>query len=361
MKYKVLLGGDLHKKWKDISTILGYTKVCRETQLDLINLIKELEATHFISIGDWFDSGYGSDVAAALTHTDIDREMAALLKGNFYGLIGNHIRIRMDSNPELFLIQPHSVYKSRHKVVRDYQIMKTPDDLILNGVQFHFMHWRKEAESARDYKALINKDCHFHIGLYHSEYMVPSTYLHGMGMMDAVNDTSAISSALEGIDIAIVGHIHKPLGSFQIHKMDGKITTMIVPGSLTNTDAGELSRHHEVKLPLIDIDDDGTVSLSYVDFKLRTDELTFMKKTISDDSREKLKSLKGNNMETLYGELEAASFIGDTRFISLNSFMKEQGYTSGDKNLIRTVINSPDDLDSLVNIYKEDTRCLDNI
>lgn len=360
MHYKVMIAGDLHKRMKDITTIRGYTNVCRKIQLDLMQAIKELGITHFISLGDWFDSGYGSDVAAALSHTDIDREMASLLNGNFYGLIGNHIRIRMDSNPELFLIQPHPIYKSRHKVTRDYQILKTPRDLVLNGVQFSFLHWMKEAENAYAYKAMIDKSCHFHIGLYHSEYVIPSAYLHGMGMMSTVNDSSAISSALENIDIAIVGHIHKPIGTFVINKRDGSKTTMIVPGSLTNTDAGEVSRHSEIDIPIIDIDDDGTPALSYYKLNLRTDELVFMKKNLSDDAREKLKSLRGNAKETLYEELEAASFIGESGFISLNSFMREQGYTPGDKNLIRNVINSPDDVNRLVSIYKEDTVCLEN-
>lgn len=362
MHYRVMIAGDLHKRMKDITTIRGYVDACRKVQLDLMQVIKDLEVTHFISLGDWFDAGYGSDVAAALSHTDIDREMYDILKGNFYGLIGNHIRIRMDSNPELFLIQPHPVYKSRHKVTRDHQIINTPKDLILNGVQFHFMHWNKDAENAMMYKALLDKSCHYHIGLYHTEYVIPSQYLHNMGMVSIVNDSSSISAALEGIDLAIVGHIHKPLGSFVINKLDGTTTTMIVPGSLTNTDAGEVSRHGEVNIPIIDIDDCGNVSLSYYKMNLHTDELLFMKKSVSDDAREKLKSLRGNAKETLYGELEAASFIGEASgFISLNSFMLQQGYTSGDKSLIRNVINSPDDVDKLVSIYKEDTVCPDNI
>ena len=361
MSYRVMIAGDLHKRMKDITTIRGYVSACRKVQLDLMNAIKELGVTHFISLGDWFDAGYGSDVAAALSHTDIDREMYELLNGNFYGLIGNHIRIRMDSNPELFLIQPHPYYKSRHVVSRDHQIIKTPKDLILNGVQFHFMHWNKDAENAMIYKAMIDKSCKYHIGLYHSEYIIPSSYLHNMGMLGVCNDSSAISAALEDIDLAIVGHIHKPIGSFIINKMDGKTTTMIVPGSLTNTDAGEISRHSFINIPIIDIDDDGNFSLSYYKMDLHTDELVFMKKGISDDTREKLKSLRGNSKETLYEELETASFIGESGgFISLNSFMMQQGYTPGDKSLIRNVINSPDDVDKLVSIYKEDTRCLNS-
>lgn len=358
MKYKILIAGDFHKRMKDITTIRGYTDACRKVQIDLMNMIKELDITHFISLGDWFDAGYGSDVAAALAHTDLDREMYDILKGNFYGLIGNHIRIRMDSNPELFLIQPHPYYKSRHIVDRDHQIIKTPKELILNGVQICFMHWNKDAEGASDYKALINKDCHYHIGLYHTESIIPAQYLSSMGMMNVTNDSSVLSSVLQDIDLAIVGHIHKPLGAFTINKLDGKPTTMIVPGSLTNTDAGEISRHGFINMPIIEIEDNGEVSLSYQKMDLHTEELIFMKKTIAEDTREKLKSLRGNNKETLYNELETASFIGESSsFLSLNSFMKEQGYTAGDKALIKSVIHSPDDVDTLVKIYKEDSVC----
>lgn len=358
MKYRILVGCDLHKKMKDITTIRGYVNGCTMVQLDIMKTIVEKEVTHFISGGDWFDSGYGSDVAAALTHTDIDIEMSKLLNGNFYGVIGNHIRIRMDSNPELFLIQPHDVYKSRYPVTRKHQIIKTPKDLILNGVQIHFMHWNKDAESAFDYKAMINKDCHYHIGIYHTEYIIPTHLLHGIGMKQVVNDNSMIGAALEDIDLAIVGHIHKPIGTFTIQKVSGKPTTMIVPGSLTNTDAGELSRHDYVDMPLIEIDDDGKVSISYVRQSLHTEVLTFLKKSVSEDVREKLKSLRGNTKEALYEELESTTFVGEaSSFISLNAFMKQQGYTAGDKSLIRTVVNDPDNLTQLMYIYKEDTQC----
>lgn len=356
-----MFAGDLHKRMKDITTIRGYVSTNIQVQLDLMKLIKELGITHFISLGDWFDSGYGSDVAAALSHTDIDREMAKLLNGNFYGVIGNHIRIRMDSNPELFLIQPHDVFKSRHKVERKEQIIRTPRDLILNGVQIHLVHWNRNVESATGYRVVRNENCHYHIGVYHSELVIPSQYLHNMGMTSVVNDTSSLSDALEGIDLAIVGHVHKPLGTFTINKTDGSTTTMMVPGSLTNTDAGEGSRHGTINIPIVDIYEDGRVQISYYEFDLHIENLTFMKKVVSDDDREKLKSLRGNSKETLYDELVETSFIGESsNFISLNTFMLKQGYTAGDKNLIRTVIHSPEDVNALVKIYKEDSICPEN-
>ena len=354
MKYKILFGNDLHKRMKDITTIIGYCNACKLVQLDLMKELKRGAYTHFIHVGDWFHSGYGSDVAAALTHTDIDRQMADMLKGNFYGVIGNHIRLRLDSNPELFLIQPHKEYRSRHEVTRDEQIIKTPRDLILNGVQIHFMHWNRDAENASAYKAIINPECHYHIGLYHTEYVIPPAILHDMNM-HTTSDNSQISRALEGIDLAIVGHVHKPLGTFAINKNDGTTTTMIVPGSLTNTDAGLMSRHDYVDMPVVEIDEDGKVSLSYYRQTLHTDELQFINKNISEEQRDKLKSLRGNSKETLYGELEQTSFVGESSgFISLNTFMREQGYTPGDKKLIKSVIADPDNVKELIGIYKEE-------
>lgn len=354
MKYRVLIGGDLHKRMNDLTTIQGYTKGFQMVQSDIMAAISDLGVTHFISLGDWFDSGYGSDTAAALAHTDIDREMYSLLKGNFYGLIGNHIRIRMDSNPELFLIQPHPYYFSRHKVKRDFQIIQTPKELVLNGVQFCFMHWNKDAESAFEYKAMIRKDCHYHIGLYHTEYIIPSHMLASINMHAAVNDNSNIGAALEDIDLAIVGHVHKPIGMFKINKVSGQSTTMIVPGSLTNTDAGLISRHDFIDMPLIDIEEDGRVTLNFHRQSLHTDQLTFFQRKISESTRDKLKSIHGNTKETLYEELEATTFVGESNgFQTLSMFMRQNGYTPSDRSLVRNAIQSPDDIDILMQIYKE--------
>lgn len=354
MNYRLMFGGDLHKKMIDITTIHGYTKGFELVQLDIMKAIKDLEVTHFMSLGDWFDSGYGSDTAAALAHTDIDREMYNLLNGNFYGLIGNHIKIRMDSNPELFLIQPHPYYISRHRVNRDYQIIRTPKELVLNGVQICFMHWNKDAESAYEYKAMIRPECKYHIGLYHTENIIPAHILTSINMYASMNDNSKIGAALEGIDLAIVGHVHKPIGAFNISKVSGGTTKMIVPGSLTNTDAGESARHDYIDMPIVDISENGEVSVSYHRQSLHTDVLTFSPKKISVSSRDKLKSLRGNTKETLYEELESTTFVGESKgFQTLGMFMRQNGYTPADRALVRNTLHSPDDIDILMQIYKE--------
>ena len=165
-----------------------------------------------------------------------------------------------------------------------------------------------------------------------------------------------IASALEGIDIAIVGHIHMKIGTFNVSTPTGDVT-MIIPGSLTNTDSGKVSMHDSIDIPIIETDDESdTFSISYYTQSLHTEMLQFLHNDLDNSARSKLKSLQGNSVETLYSELESASFIGSSQFLSLNKFFEQQGYTKGDKKLVKHVIHNPEDIVTLLNIYKEDTR-----
>ncbi len=357
MIHKILFAGDLHKRMKDIATISGYADVCIETELDLMRKVKELGCTEFVSLGDWFDKGYGSDTSAALAHTDIDREFAKIVKGNFFGLIGNHIRINLDTNPELFLIQPHPYYKSRHRVIRKTQVIRTPEYLMFGNVQISFMHYNKDATNAMAYTPTRKSNTKFHIALYHTPYVVPTYQLHNIGMVQHVNENSAISIALTGVDYAIVGDIHKPIGSFKISKSDGDTTVMVVPGSLTNTDAGLGSRHSSIEMPYIEINDEtDEVDISYVHFDLRINELTFMDKTLKKEDRDKLKAIRGNNQATLYEGIENVSITdpGTLDYLSLNAFIAKQGYTENDKKILKSVMKEPENIDKLLSLYSED-------
>ena len=352
MEYKILMGGDLHKRTKDISTIRGYCKAAEQVQLDIMQTIKDEGITHFISLGDWFDGGYGSDVAAALAHTDIDKNMSELLKGNFYGLIGNHIHIKTDSNPELFLIQPHPVYQARYGTVRDYQIIRTPDRLELNGVEILLKHWNHEAENAYSYKVNIDPQCKHHIGLFHTEYVIPGSALRGLNMSNEVDDNSIITNTLAGLDLAIVGHIHMKIGSVLINGSNGQQVNMIIPGSLTNTDAGTIHRHSSIQMPIITISEQGNIELSYHEQSMHLEMLQFLEKRLAAEDEEKLKSLRGNHKESLYKGCEASSFIGESDVvISLNKFLLVNDYTETDRELVRQVLHSPEDLDTLLGIY----------
>lgn len=354
MSVKIAFAGDLHKRSKDITTIEGYVNCTIAVQKSLMKLIKDLNIDYFISLGDWYDKGYAVDVAASLADYDIDIQMSQLLKGNFYGLIGNHIRLNMDSNPELHIIQPHSLYKSRRASLREEQIMKTPDLLRINDVQISFMHHKKDVSDALMYKPNRREWAKYHIALFHTPAIVPNAQLVSTRYGYNSSSNLKISQTLEGVELAIVGDIHTPLGQFAVNTKTGQ-ATMIVPGSLTNTDSSEENRHTSIMIPILTIEEDSTVKLEYYNFDMKTNLLTFKKKNV-EASRARLKTLRGNVVKELHESEDVVAVLGgqETVYTSLNAFMQVQQYTEKDKKLIRQVIDNPEDLDSLVRLYRDD-------
>lgn len=348
MRTRIMLAGDLHKRSKDITTIEGYVRCTQAVQRKLMDIIEELEVDKFISLGDWYDKGYAVDVSASLSDYDADIEMSKKLDGAFYGLIGNHIRLNMDSNPELHIIQPHPVYKSRRATERVEQVMKTPNMLRIGNVQISFMHHVQGVTDVLAYHPKRESWAAYHIALFHTPLIIPYNKLVGTGYEYGSSPNDKIAQTLSGVDLAIVGDIHKPIGKFQHGN-----TTMIVPGSLTNTDAGDASRHSIIEIPVIDVEDD-KVSLSFYTFDLMTNMLTFKKKNV-ERSKEALKTLRGKAVPELHTDRvnQVASVISnDLICTSLNAFMQSQGYTSVDKAIVQKVISAPEDIDGLINIYK---------
>lgn len=354
MKVRIMFAGDLHKKSKDITTIEGYVECVNAVQRALMSDIKTLFIDYFISLGDWYDKGYATDVAASLADYDVDLEMSRILNGNFYGLIGNHIQLNMDSNPELYIIQPHPEYSVRRRMIRAEQIMKTPKILRIGNVQISFMHHSSKAKDILDYKPKREHWAKYHVALFHTPWIIPYGMLENMSYRHNTSPTSKIGETLEGVDLAIVGDIHTPLGQFPVNTLTGT-TTVIVPGSLTHTDASEESRHSSIMIPILDIKDNDRVSLSYHNFDLRINMLTFKKKNV-ENSREKLKNLKGKAISKLHAPEEVIAYLSKPEqvYTSLNTFMKVQGYTTMDKKLIQKVISDPGNIEELVRIYQEE-------
>ena len=355
MSKRFMLAGCLHKRHKDITTIEGYSDCTRAVQTALMEELKKNNCDGFISLGDWYDKGYGTEVMSSLDDTDIDRKMAEQLNGNFFGVIGNHIRLNLDTNPELFLIQPHDKFKTRRKVDRKEQIIKTPEYLFYNGVQISFMHYNQYAHSAVDYTPTRLNEAKYHIALFHTPYVIPSTELYKVQMQYEASSNTTIEQCLKDVDLAIVGDIHKPLGQFDIKHSNGRVTTMIVPGSLTNTNAGLGSRHDYVNIPIIEISDKGTVKVEYLDFYLHTNLLTFKNKE-ANVADEKLKSIRGNTVPSLYDRDQASivDTLKDERVsLSLNLFMRQQGYTKYDVDIVNCVINDPNNINAMLKSYRE--------
>lgn len=349
----VMFAGDLHKRSKDITTIEGYVACCYAVQMALMEELHNRSIGYFVSLGDWYDRGYSDDVSASLADYDLDVQMSRQLKGNFYGVIGNHIRLSMDSNPELHLIQPHEQFKSRRATARGEQIIKTPDVLRIKDVQISLMHYKTDTDDAFMFKPTREPWAKYHIAVFHTQSVIPNTALINTTYGYNTSSNTKIGHVLAGVDLAIVGHVHDAIGQFTVNTETGS-TIMIVPGSLTNVNAGEAGRHTSINIPIVSIDDDSNVRLEYLPFDLKTNMVTFKKKNL-EESREKLRSLRGKPQEDLRDVVSsvAALTCGDETLTSLNAFMAAHGYTQMDKELVKAVLEEPDNIERLMTIYSK--------
>lgn len=350
MKARLLFAGDLHKLHKDISTILGYVKCTTAVQQKLMALMIEKCITHFFSLGDWYHKGYSSDISASLADVDLDTRMSEQLNGNFFGVIGNHVRLNMDSNPELHLIQPHATLKSRRTVARDFQIMKTPTIVRIGTVQISLMHTSDLITDVEQYKPTREEGVTYHIALFHTPLIIPGKELARTNMLYNASTNTKIARTLEGVDFAICGDIHLPLGQFNVETSTG-CCTVCCPGSLTNTDAGMESRHYSINIPIITIEDDDTVSIEYTNFDLLTKLLSFENK--EDNGKEKLKTTRGHatpiDKTTL---LASGAVITGVDSMSFSDFIKVRNYNESEREIIRTILDYPEDINKLVLAYQ---------
>lgn len=355
---KLLFAGDLHKKSKDPDNIINYVACNVAVQKQLMNVILNKGITKFIHIGDWYDRGYINDMSAGFSAIDMDMQMSKLLKGEFYGLIGNHIRLKMDSNPELFLIQPHATLTTRHPVYRREQIIKTPDYLRIGDVQISFMHFNFNRKTLAGYKPVRQEWAKRHIALFHTPWIIPNQQLSKAGLEANTYTVSIIGECLAGVDLAICGDIHKPLGKFAVEHEYGS-TIMVVPGSLTNSTTSKNERHYLVHLPMVTIYSDGTYDLEFIDFDLLTNMVTFK----SDLETKKDVKLEGIRAKRKEGKVEAGS-LGSTfdrsapDAFSLRNLIVRNGYDDKDTRMIDSIFNNPMDVQALIKIYTEEISIL---
>lgn len=351
MKHKIGFAGDLHKRPKDISTIKGFVKCNDKVQDSLVDMVISEKLTAFVSLGDWYDKGYVDDVSSALADTSREEYLNKILNGNFYGVIGNHIRLRLDSNPELMLIQPHPTIKSRKQVKREEPIIKTPSYLKFGNVQISLVHHLYGSESLEEYVIHRLPGIKYHIACVHDPRFIPNHKLSLTQHPPTSTLDSQIARVLSEVDFCICGDIHMPLGLFDVSPK----TKMLVPGSLTNTNAGVRGRHSFIKLPIFTIDDEtDTVDFNYFNFDLHLNMLTFDEK---GDKRvsEKLKTLQGNNLQSLYGDKSVEGILSTgISSLSFGSFLKDQEYTENDKRLIKSVIKDPTNILDLIRTHYKD-------
>ena len=260
MRARILFVSDLHKRDCDFSTIAGYTKAVDAVQQDILSFIKQRGITHLVSLGDWYDKGYRS-INRSNNDRNLDEDLSKAVNGNFYICLGNHFFLERDNNPEMYLIQPSEYYKPSQPIYATSSVIRAVPSLRIGPVQISFFHYSKEN---KNYITERDPEVKYHIGVYHDDTVVPTQQRNDAGFRGTTM-TSYMDNIFANINLAIVGHIHTPIGVFNIQSR-GRELPMIVPGSLAITTSGSSDLHTDVNLPVVEITDDGKVSCSLYTF-----------------------------------------------------------------------------------------------
>lgn len=310
MLAKILFVSDLHKRDCDFTTIAGYTKALDAVQHDILRFIVENGVTHLISLGDWYDKGYRS-INRCQNDRNLDEELAAAVNGNFYICLGNHFFLERDNNPEMYLIQPNDTWRPAQPIHATVPIIRAVPALQFGPVRISFFHYSK---TNKDYVAPRPDGVTYHIGLYHDEVVLPSNVRKEANIFTHAS-TANLDRVLQNIDLAIVGHIHKPCPLFYV-TANGRRVPVLVPGSLANTQTGD-TFHTTADMPLLEISDAGKPSLSRVTFDLHCNLLRLYKRK---------QAVKAEVMEQVVPEMPA--------LVSLKDFLFAKGYAEPHINLV---------------------------
>lgn len=328
---KVLFVTDLHKRYKESSSIKGQLKVQNLIQQDIINFCIEQEVTHVVITGDWYDRGFHG-VGQAFGAMEMDRRLSEAVNGNVYLCIGNHFYLERDDNPEMYIIQPNSILRPANPIpLPDKPIFQMVPKLRLGPVQISFFHYNK---SNKDYVAYRDPDVNFHVGVYHDDACVPGWVREQEGYQGS-STQAYYRQIYDNIDWAIHGHIHVKVGmcSMDISTLDGvpKKVPMCIPGSLGITQNKDSMKHPFVDLPMLIVNDDGSHEAKLARFSTHIDELQFFatnKKKV-EVNEEGAQLFKENRVMNVRADLK-----------SIDSYLTNKGYTDFTLKLVDSLSKS---------------------
>ena len=326
---------DKHERHKDIRTLVGYRYVQKKVFEEFIDLVKSEGITDIHGLGDLFDSGYSdnSDVFYFDTKRYID--LSRMMNGNFREVIGNHINQKMSTNPELYLISPNNRYKVREIDNKEEPVIKTPDFINIEGVNFYFVHynWDEKLQGFdfMKYKPkIVNNGCK-NVAYFHSDYAMSRRYYGG-----AKSSDTDLQKLFEGIDFVFTGHVHTPLEPFYIGS-----TLVVNCGSITNVTSDTM--HSTVNIPMLVIDN-GNIELKFIDqFNLYTDKLI-----IKEQKKVEIKTLRSQK-DVMDEEQDLEVRLMNT----LDWIHKKSELPTLDEKICNTIFSNPSDITTLVNTYSE--------
>ncbi len=338
---RILFITDLHKRWKDSESIKGTINVQLKIQEDIIKFNQENGVTHNIVCGDWYDRGFHG-LCQSWGATEMDRRVSKSVNGNVYLCIGNHFYLERDENPEMYIIQPNPYIKTQYPIpLPDEPIFKVVPSLVISTVRIDFFHFSK---INKEYVANRDPRITHHVGVYHDDVCVPG-WVSEMDGYSSRSTQSYYNRIYANIDVAVHGHIHSKIGITKIPLETGREVPLYIPGSLGITQNKDCFKHAGVDLPILDINDDGTVIWSTVPFSTYIGELRFI-----ESKKKKKKQLIAEGILPAQGIHIAAQ---DASMSSLDTYMAKRGYGEVHMKILNEARNQSLSMSRMIKLFQE--------
>lgn len=334
---KILFVTDLHKRYKDSTSIKGQLEVQNLIQNDIISFTKEYGITHIVLCGDWYDRGFHG-LGQAFGAMEMDRRLSESVGGNVYLCVGNHFFLERDENPEMYIIQPNAFIKPQNDIpVPEEPIFKMVQDLTFGNVKISFFHFNK---LNKNYVAAREPNITFHVGVYHDDCVIPGWIRERDGYTGDVS-MSHMNMVYNNIDFAVHGHIHTKVGMTNVELNSGRKVPLCIPGSLGITQNIESAKHTTVSLPILEIDDDYSVQMRQKEFSTHMELLKFYAPKKSKKENKALDFEKKNFTTTKISNQ------------SLPTFLSSRGYQQHQLKLIDAASHDKLTLSTAVGIITE--------
>ena len=337
---RILFISDLHKRWRDSASVKGQIEVQEKIQKDIIEFNKANGVTHNIILGDWYDRGFHG-LGQAYGAIEMDRRLSASVNGNVYLCVGNHFYLERDENPEMYIIQPNAFIRPTIPIpVPDKPIFNVVPSITINNVLISFFHFNK---TNKNYVAPRDPSIKYHIGVYHDDCVVPG-HVRAMEGYTGTTSQNYMNAIYSNVDLAIHGHIHCKCGVVNMELNTGRTLPMIIPGSLGIVANRAEHKHNSVDLPLIDIADDGTVTVSTVTFSTHIEDLRFF------DTKKKKKQTTVTQL--LQPEKGLTKTTAELQ--SLSTFLTKRGYHRYHLNMVDAARSGTLDITQAVTLMLEE-------
>lgn len=345
---RVLFITDKHKRDVDFTSIKGYVKVSDKQQLHLLDVIAQKNITHLVFLGDWYDKGYRS-INRDRNDDNFDREFKNSVNGNAYICLGNHVHIERESNPELYMIQPSPVIQPLHPIYQKEPIFKAEHYLRIGHVQISFFHFN---QTDKDYIREVEDGVTYHVGCYHDDCVLPTDIRSQAGYVHSTS-TSYLEKIYNNIDLGIYGHIHVKIGTTYISTPTKQLPA-IIPGSLAIVQNKDIYKHPSVDLPILEIRDDGTHSLEFVNIPTFLNDLKFYNKNAHKSNIELDTQIFENKSSNFTPELEVKEDILST---SLLGYIKSKNLPDAYLELVDRITKTDITTEDVITILnKEDNE-----